>query len=80
MSNENLKACPMASTSRTERSAGENDYDDANIADVRNAWEMERKTPGAISHQAYTMVQANAACEVEVTQESRRACVEALLR
>jgi len=55
-------------------------YDDANISAIRAAWARNRNTIGAIPHQAYTMVQANAPCEVVITKESRKACVEALLR
>jgi hypothetical protein len=55
-------------------------YDEANISAIRNAWATERKNPTVTTNKAYTMVQANAPCEVEITLESRKACAEALLR
>jgi hypothetical protein len=54
-------------------------FDEANIADIRKKW-GEKKKNGTIRRQVYTMVQSNAPCEVEITEESRRLCTEALLR
>jgi len=80
MSDENRKACPTVTAVQNDLPFAMSNYDEANIVDVRNAWDEERKNPSIVSRQVYTMVQANAACEVEITQESRKACVEALLR
>jgi hypothetical protein len=80
MSNENLGTFPASATTQARQHVGMDDYDDANITAIRNAWDAEKKNPSASPRQAYTMVQANAACKVEVTRESRKACVEALLR
>ena len=57
---------------------GLDNFDEANIADIRKAWAEEEKN-GTIQHKVYTMVQANAPCEVVITEESRRLCAEALL-
>jgi predicted transcriptional regulator len=54
-------------------------FDEANIADIRKKWDEEKKN-GTIKRQVYTMVQSNAPCEVEITEESRRLCAEALLK
>jgi hypothetical protein len=54
-------------------------YDEANINAIKSAWKTERENPAA-SSQTYTMVQANAPCKVNITMESRNACVKALLR
>jgi hypothetical protein len=54
-------------------------FDEANIADVRKRWDEEEKN-GPIKRQVYTMVQSNAPCEVKITEESRRLCAEALLK
>lgn len=79
MNDRNLKAHPTATAGQTGEQLEPANYDAANISDIRKAWETERSN-GTISHQAYTMVQANAPYNVEITEESRKACVDALMR
>lgn len=54
-------------------------FNEANIEEIRSVIERER-THGPVIEKAYTMVQVNSACDVEVTKESRRICADALLR
>jgi hypothetical protein len=54
------------------------DYDEANIRAVRNAWKKEGKSTAA-PKQVFTLVQANAPCEIKVSKTSRKACVQALM-
>ena len=78
MNNINMRVYPVV-TYQTGQQSGTDNYDDANIADIKNAWEEERIAKNC-PHQAYTMVQSNASQDVTVTKESRQACVKALLR
>jgi hypothetical protein len=54
-------------------------FDEANIAAIRKKWD-EQKSNGTIKRRVYTMVQSNSPCDVEITDESRRLCAEALLK
>ena len=54
-------------------------FDEANIANIRKKWAEEKKN-GTIKRQVYTLIQSNAPCDVEITEESRRLCAEALLK
>jgi len=55
-------------------------YDEANIADIEKAWEKEKSKSKAKKRKVYTMIQSNAPCKVEITEESRRLCAKALLK
>ena len=78
MNDESLVVNSVAVAGQTGQRPEEANYDAANIAGIRNAWKA-RKASGAMPSQAYTLVQTNAPCEVEITEESRKACAEALL-
>ena len=81
MNDQKLRTNRIVASEQTAHQTIEVNYDVANIADIRAAWDEERSTTGIIQHQAYTMVQTNAPCDVKtITKESRKACVEALLR
>jgi len=54
-------------------------YDEQNIDEVRVAL-AEEIASGLVLRKTYTMVQTNEPCEVEITEESRALCAEALLR
>ena len=54
-------------------------YDDVNIAGLKKAW-ADEKASDKNERKVYTMIQRNALCEVKITKESRKSCVEALLR
>ena len=56
-------------------------YDEENIREIREEWAKEESSGTIrIKQKMYTMVQSNAGCEVNVTDESMRLCVEALLK
>jgi len=50
-------------------------YDEANIAAIREEWAKE----DSIESTTYTMVQSNTLCKVDVTAEGMLACAEALI-
>ena len=54
-------------------------FDEHNIAEIRSIIEQER-IDGPRIEKAYTMAQINSSCEVEVTEASRKICVNALLK
>jgi len=53
-----------------------NNYDEANIAALREKWAKEN----SVKHEVCTLVETNMACDVEITKESMRLCAEALLK
>lgn len=55
----------------------EMNYDDENLADVSVAIEQEQ-SEGLFINRAFTMVQTNTNCEVSVSENSRRICVDAI--
>lgn len=61
-----------------EKSLIEN-FDERNIEQIRAVIEQE-KVNGPRVEKAYTMVQMNSPCEIEVTEQSRKICVNALLK
>jgi hypothetical protein len=52
-----------------------NNYDEANIAAIREKWANE----DSVKDEVYTMVETNTACDVEITEESMRLCAKALI-
>jgi hypothetical protein len=61
------------------RNADDLNYGEANIEDIRRAWDNDL-TSGSRFREVYTMVQANNPCEVEITEESMATCAKVLLR
>lgn len=57
----------------------ENNFDEQNIAEIRAIIEKER-TDGPVIDRAFTMLQINSPCGVEITEASRKICAEALLK
>lgn len=59
-----------------ERNLMEN-FDEQNIEQIRSIINDE-KNNGPKMKQAYTMIQKNAPCEVNITEKSRKICVDSL--
>lgn len=56
-----------------------NNFDEDNLGYVRSTLEQE-KVSGPVIKRAFTLVQNNSSCDVNVTEESRRVCANALLK
>lgn len=54
-------------------------FNEANIENIKKAWAEERAKADK-NHSTYGMIPRNSKSEVTITKESRRSCVESLLR
>ena len=79
MDEQTLKINPTATISQAGLQASLDNFDEANIADIKRAWAEEESTNSVLCN-AYTMVQTNSSCDVKITNESIKAWAKALLR
>ena len=56
-----------------------NNFDDQNLQTIQEITETE-KADGPVVKKAFTMVQINSCSDVQVSEESRKNCVRALLK
>lgn len=54
-------------------------YDNKNIESIRRLIEIE-ESHGVSNKSAYTMLQKNASCEVNITESSRKKCAKAIIQ